>query len=109
PGETAQHGLDAARPGDGCGPAAGAFDRDFFVLRADHPARARLARPMELLDELVDRLDGDRLRAGPEVGHRGGRTLARRLGCRKAKPPMRDPPVRAEASRGVEVGLLAAP
>src|SRR5206468_2092251 len=82
-GQPAQHGLDAARAGEGRGPAARTFDRDLFVLRADHPALARLARPVELLDELVDRLDGDGLRAGPEVGHRGGRTLASRFGCRK--------------------------
>src|SRR5436309_1633761 len=61
---------------------------------------------MELLDELIDRLDGDGLRAGPEVGHRGGRTLARRFGCRKAKPPMRNRLVRAEASPGVQIGPL---
>src|SRR4029077_15006812 len=71
----AQDGLDAAPAGERRRLARRALDRDLLVLRADLPALARPARTVELLDELVDRLDGDGLCAGLEVGHLGRRTL----------------------------------
>src|SRR5262249_41430306 len=67
--EPAQDGLDAARAGERRRPAGRPLDGDLLVLGSDHPSLARLSGAMELLDQLLDALDRDRVRALVEVRH----------------------------------------
>src|SRR6185369_2698709 len=68
-GEADEQALDAPRTAEWRRATRPRVDRELLVLGPDLPFGPRLRRGVELLDQLIDALDRDRVRARTKIGH----------------------------------------